>query len=78
MEFEVPVSRCDWAVGRGGTSQSPYCRPDTIHSLFKACRQLAIIGSTGYKEGRTAAKVRMFPDSMALCILLVSRLQLPL
>lgn len=72
-----PVSCCDWGGASGGTSQSPYCRPATACSLSKASRQPAIIGS-GCKGGRTAAKDRMFPDSMALCFLLVSRLQLPL
>ena len=36
LEFEVPLSCCDWAVGSGGTSQSLYCRPVTTRSLSKA------------------------------------------
>jgi len=63
-------SQCPVAAGLWGVQEphSLYCRPVPAHSLRKASRQKAFIGSTVCKEGRTAAKARMLPDSMALCI----------
>lgn len=76
MEFEAPLSCCDWAAGSRGTPQSLYCRLVTAHSMSKASRQSAVIGSIVCNEGRTAG-VGLSPDSMALCICIGSQAAAP-